>query len=190
MVELALVRALRPPGSEELAVPGELLDSVVEAVDDVQVVVGVERDPGGSVELPIAVAKLTPVADRRALGVVSEDPVVEGVGAPDGTVAGEREALGPPEVAGAHLSEELILDPMLVDFRAEAARARVLGQADVGDVHGASGRHRDWRRVGVALRADKVPDRVVEMPGAPGDGGGQHGGCSPRDLPLGGGVTK
>ena len=140
-----------------------------------QVVVGVEGDPGGPVELPVAVAELAPLADRRAFGVVAENPVMEGVGAPDRAIPRERETLRPLEVARAHLAEELVLDPMLVDLRAQTARAGILGQADIGDVHRAGGRHRDRSRIGIALRPDKVPNRVVEMPGTSGDGGGQHG---------------
>ena len=148
---------------------------MVEAVNDEGGVIGVEGDTGGTVELAVARPELAPAVDFVALAVVADHEVLVGVGAPDVAVLAEREALGPDQVATTHLGEELILDAQPAEHAAAERPTAVLGEAGVGDVEDAVGCARHGCGVGEALGTDKVPDRVTELPGTPGDRFRQHG---------------
>ena len=112
---------LEPKPPRYLPVCGELLDPAVQAVDDPNVVVGVERQTGGAAQLPFVVALFAPGVDDITVAVEDGDPVQPLVGGVDVLVLVHRDGGQPDELVLAvvlgpsEFTDELFADGDLGD---------------------------------------------------------------------------
>ena len=175
LVELPRSIAQPSPTGKRPAVAREVLDPVIHAVYDIQVVVTVEDDTGRAVQLPLARAGLAPLSNTPAVRAVYAYDIPVLVRAVESAVSPDGQARRPAQLAAApKVAQELLVDGKLTD-------APVLGDESTAlltpaqDVEDAAGGDRNGGRLAepVAIRRYTAYG-VAEAPRASGHCAGQH----------------
>ena len=137
-VEISLGYSRSSPRLEEFAGLGKRLDAIVQAVDDVEIIVGVEGDPRGSVQHARLGTLRAPPLEVLAVGIVLGERLdavrVEGRYRAFVLVGGEYASValrdGNPHRPGEAAASE-VADMVLVDRRLADAKVDVEAACDV-----------------------------------------------------------
>ena len=191
---------LTAEAGEVTPVLGELLHAMVAALDDVQVVIGVERYAARAVQLaggaPGLAPAFEPLLDRVAarighdsVRVVPADDVIVLVGHVDPALAVEGDAARPGEVASREISQVVLVEGGLADppvvpvvYLLGDLKALVQDEEYLARRDGEVGRVAESPRLAVVLVC-RASQRPVEVPRSA-SGGRRNHVRSPTPVPV------